>query len=271
MNFRKLAKYYLFFIIIFLFVGSFHSLRIFSELHSDHLLQSPSQLFWMGTDSLGRDLWSRLIIGGIVSLSLSLISTLGALLLGVLLGSVMGFSDKYFDRWGLQLVNIYQSIPSFVIASVLCLSFQNTFRGFSPLTNSIGSLILCLIFTHWISSARLIRAEIKRMKSENFILASVSMGSSQFQILKTHLWLYLRQNLGLLFGFIFPSVLFYESFLSFVGFGIQAPLTSWGLLIQEGWRHLASYPHLMFIPIFFVVTTVWAVNAALEIEREEIE
>ncbi|MEK6774616.1 MAG: ABC transporter permease [Bdellovibrionota bacterium] len=269
MNFRQIAKLYLVGLIFFLVLGSVKAFQIYNELHSDQLLSFPNSFFWMGSDSLGRDLWSRLIIGGIISLLLSCIATIGALCLGVILGVLMGLSDKYFDRWGLQFVNVYQSIPSFVVASVLCLSFQNTFRGLQPVINSIISLILCLIFTHWVSTARLVRAEVKRMKIENFVLASISMGASQIQILRAHLWLYLKKKLALLFGFIFPSVLFYESFLSFVGFGLQAPLTSWGLLIQEGWRNLGSYPHLIFIPMFFVVSCVWAVNTVLEISRED--
>lgn len=264
MIFKKLAQMYFCFIVLFLILGSIKAFQIYDVLNSDFIFQKPNSNFWMGTDSLGRDLWSRLIVGGVVSLVITFIASLGALVVGVLCGAVAGWSENSIDRWFLRLINVYQTIPSFVVASVLFLSFQNIFQNLKPIVSSTLSLKLCLIFTHWVSSARLIRAEIKRMKSENFVLASVSLGASQMQILKAHLWLYLRHKLRLLLGFIFPSVLFYESFLSFVGFGIQAPLTSWGLLIQEGWRNMGSYPHLIFIPMFFVVTFVWSINVIME-------
>lgn len=271
MNFKKLAQIYFLLLCGFLILGGPHAWQIYNDLRSDQLLLTPSSLHWMGTDSLGRDLWSRLIVGGWISLVLTLVSAIGALIFGLLVGSLLGWSESSLDRWGLSLINIFQSIPSFIFASVLCLSFQNTFRNFDPVANSIIALVLALIFTHWVSTARLVRAEVKRMKAESFILATISLGANQVQILKAHLWLYLKKKLALLFGFIFPSVLFYESFLSFIGFGLQAPLTSWGLLIQEGWRHLGAYPHLIFIPMFFVVSTVWAVNTVFEVQREELE
>lgn len=271
MNFKKVAQIYLFSVCGILILTAPHAWQVYNELHSEQLLQVPSTSYWMGTDSLGRDLWSRLIVGGLISLILTVVSSLGALGFGVFVGSLLGWSEKHVDRWSLSLINIFQAIPSFIFASVMCLSFQNIFRNLDPVSNSICALILALIFTHWVGTARLVRAEVKRMKAENFILATISLGANQSQILRAHLWLYIKKKLALLFGFIFPSVLFYESFLSFVGFGLQAPLTSWGLLIQEGWRHLGAYPHLIFIPMFFVVSTVWAVNTLFEVQRDELE
>lgn len=270
MNFKKLAGFYFFLLLLFLALGAKDAFLFYNELHSDQVLLSPGRLFWMGTDSLGRDLWSRLIVGGMISLVLSFVATLGALCFGVVIGTALGSSSSAVDRWGLNLINIFQAIPSFVFASVLCLLLQNTLRSLDPVANSAVALILCLILTHWVGTARLVRTQVKRLRSEGFITASISLGASPWQIWKMHLWLYLKRRLFLLFGFLFPSILFYESFLSFVGFGLQAPLTSWGLLIQEGWRNLGSYPHLTFIPMFFVVSTVWAVNAVFEVEREEV-
>ncbi len=271
MNFKKLAWFYFAVLFLFLAVGAGKAFSFYNELHSDQVLLSPGQFFWMGTDSLGRDLWSRLIVGGSISIALTVIATVGALLMGVTIGTLLGSSSNKVDRWGLSLVNIFQSIPSFIFASVLCLGLQNAFRTLDPVPNSVLSLILCLVCTHWVGTARLVRAEVKRMRAEGFVMASISLGASPVQIWKAHLWLYIKRKLFLLFGFLFPSVLFYESFLSFVGFGLQAPLTSWGLLIQEGWRNLGAYPHLTFIPMFFVVSTVWAVNTVFEVSREEVE
>ncbi len=260
MTSRRLAQIYLILLISFLALGFMNSLNIYDILNSDKILQKPNSSFWFGTDSLGRDLFSRMIIGGLVSLVISFVAALGALLLALLVGVALGWNDQSLDRWGVRIMNVYHSIPSFIIASVLCLGFQNTFSGLPSSWVPFLSLLLSLIFTHWLSSARLIRTEIKRMKTESYIMASQSLGASELQIIKMHLALYLKKKMALLFSFIFPSVLFYESFLSFIGFGIQAPLTSWGLLIQEGWRNMGITPHLIFIPMFFVVMTVWSVN-----------
>ncbi len=268
MTSRKAALIYLVLLISVLTLAFVNSLSTYDILNSDKVLQKPNSSFWFGTDSLGRDLFSRMIIGGVVSLSISFVAAFGSLLFALLVGVALGWNDQSLDRWGIRVMNVYHSIPSFIIASVLCLGFQNIFVKAPTNLGAFLSLIFSLIFTHWLSSARLIRTEIKRMKTESYIMASQSLGASELQIIKTHLTLYLKKKMALLFGFIFPSVLFYESFLSFIGFGIQAPLTSWGLLIQEGWRNMGVTPHLIFIPMFFVVATVWSVNVLLESSKK---
>lgn len=232
------------------------------KLNSDTVMISPNFSFWFGTDSLGRDYVYRLLAGGVLTLKLTLLSTTSALFIALMIGFLSGWFEGWMPRTLFRLMDFIQSVPSLALAAVLFLFLQNSFQNQSAESISYWSLFLSLVMTQWVGPARWLRAEIIQIRYEPFIEASRSLGASSYQALKFHLVPALKPSLFLLFGLELPKHIFFESFLSFIGFGFQPPLSSWGSLVQEGWKYLSTAPHLTFIPLFFVISFSWSINNA---------
>ncbi len=231
-----------------------------ASIDSSEILSVPSAKFWLGTDSLGRDYLLRVAQGGLLTLGLTTMSTLFAIFLGVGLGFLSGWSRRWISEAILRLMDFIQTVPSLVLAALIFFVSKSYLTTVSSEMSSWISLFACLVLTQWISPARLIRHEVMKIRSEPYIEASFSIGATSLQIFKSHLLPALLKTIILLFGLELPKHIFFESFLSFIGFGFQPPLSSWGGLIQEGWKHLSSSAYLTFIPLFFVITFVWAMN-----------
>lgn len=221
----------------------------------------------MGTDSLGRDYMYKISQGGLLTLTLTLLTTITAICLGTIIGFVSGWSKSWPGILLFRLMDFIQTVPSLVLAAVIYFCSQYFLADLNSDLASWVSMWVCLVLTQWIGPSRLIRNEVMKIKSETYIEASLSMGATKTQIFRTHVWPALMKTLILLFGLELPKHIFFESFLSYIGFGFQPPLASWGTLIQEGWKHLATSSYLTFIPLFLVISFVWAVNNVFSLWR----
>lgn len=226
------------------------------EPQIERILIKPGAEAFLGTDSLGRDMLYLTLQGAQTSLLIGALSLLLAGGVGLILGMLVGYRFTVFTRWIFKLVEVFQALPSFLLVALLCFYLQLSWPGLSPLV----IVLLSLSLTHWMSAFRVSRALVREAKVQNYVLAAQALGASPLRILTTHIWPNIK---GTYLNFLllqFPIFLMYEAAVSFIGVGVNAPSTSWGVLMREGWRTSTDFPHLIFAPSLFLFLTVWSVN-----------
>jgi peptide/nickel transport system permease protein len=214
-------------------------------------LASPSAAHWMGTDELGRDIFSRILFGARVSMLVSVSVVLGAGILGLAIGSLAGYFGGWFDRLvNVVLINAFLSFPGILLAIA--------FAAF--LGPGLGKVILALVITGWAGYARLARAQILQAKEMEYVLAARSLGASHARILVRHLLPNILQPVLVQATIAMAGAILAESTLSFLGVGVLAPMPSWGAMLNDARGHLFDAPHLVLFPALAVMTAVLAFN-----------
>ena len=206
--------------------------------------------FPLGTDVLGRDLLSRSLVAGRVSLLIGLVATAVALVIGVLYGAVAGYVGGRVDAVMMRVVDVLYALP-FVFFVIMLLVF---FRA------GIGLILVAIGAVEWLDMARIVRAQTLSLRRRDFVRAAEALGLSTVAILRRHI---LPNTLGpvtVAATLLVPKVILLESFLSFLGLGVQEPATSWGALIAEGSRAIESAPWMLAAPAGFLVATLVALN-----------
>lgn len=260
---RRGAQVYLLALAALLLLGLFWQQRGLEQNVSE-ILAGGSARHWLGTDALGRDLFHRLLQGGQISLSIALVTTFLAFLLGVGYGALAGWCEGPVDRTMMRLLDIFMSVPSFVTVSILCLGLQFILPWPDGFLKSFCTLILAISFTHWMGLARVTRGLVMETKRKPFVEAARGLGARPERIFYAHIFPNIRGRLLALAALQIPTHIMYESYMSFIGLGMQPPWTSWGLLLQEGWKTLAAFPHLMLYPSLILFLTVWSLNLVLD-------
>jgi peptide/nickel transport system permease protein len=214
-------------------------------------LAAPSRAHWMGTDELGRDIFSRVLYGARVSLLVAVCVVCGCGTVGLLVGMLAGYAGGWFDKLvNLLLINAFLSFPGILLAIA--------FAAF--LGPGIGKVILALVITGWAGYARLARAQVLKVKELEFILAARSLGASHFRILRLHLLPNILQPILIQATIGLAGAILAESTLSFLGLGVLAPLASWGAMLNDARNHLFDAPHMVIFPALAVMTAVLAFN-----------
>jgi oligopeptide transport system permease protein len=201
-------------------------------------LSPPVKGFWMGTDVLGRDLMSRILFGARLSLAVGFCTAIFALVMGTLTGAVAGYFGGIWDRVLMGLVDLFYIFPMLLLAILLTLVLG---RGFTGIFLAIG-------MTTWVTQARLVRALVLQAREFPYVEAGRAIGLTHGRILFRHIVPNLLGPMIVSLTFQIPNNILTESFLSFVGLGLQPPYSSWGTLANEGFRGIQSYPHLMIFP-----------------------
>lgn len=199
---------------------------------------SVNENFWFGTDQLGRDLWSRTWQGAQVSLFIGVVAALLDIFIGVIYGAISGFFGGRLDNVMQRIIEIVASIPTLIVVILFVLIFEP----------SIWTIILAMAITGWIGMSRVVRGEFLKLKGQEFVLASQTLGASKLKLIFKHI---LPNTLGVIVVtsmFTVPNAIFFEAFLSFIGIGVPAPGTSLGSLVNEGRAMLLIHPHELFIP-----------------------
>ncbi len=218
--------------------------------NTDNNLAAPNAQHWMGTDALGRDLFSRLIYGTRISMAVSLLTGVSALLLGTCYGAVSGYAGGRIDNAMMRGVDVLYAIPDLLLIILITVLIG---RG-------VSGVFLALSLVGWITVARLIRGEVLRLKENAYVEAARAFGVKDVRILLKHI---LPNTFGVLIvtlTFRIPSAILAESTLSFIGLGLTPPAASWGTLANEGWKALKFYPHLIFFPGLAIFMTMLAFN-----------
>lgn len=214
------------------------------------LYAAPSSAHWMGTDRLGRDLFSRIIYGTRTSLLIGLCSALVALALGTVYGAISGYVGGRTDQVMMRTLEVFYALPDLLVIILLSV----------VLGRGVVSMVAAISLVGWMTVARLVRGEILRWREQPFVEAARASGASHGRILFRHL---LPQAIGPLIvtlTFRIPAGILAESTVSFVGLGIAPPQTSWGSLAGEGWSAIKFYPHVILFPSLVIFVTMLAFN-----------
>jgi peptide/nickel transport system permease protein len=214
-------------------------------------LQPPSMQHWMGTDELGRDIFSRILFGARISLLVSICVVLGCGTIGLTLGLLTGYTGGTFDRVvNLLLINAFLSFPGVLLAIAFA-------AFFGP---GIGKVILALVITGWAGYARLARAQVLKVKESEYILAARSLGASPLRIMLRHLLPNILQPVLIQATIGMAGAILAEATLSFLGLGVLAPIPSWGAMLNDARSHLFDAPHMVVFPALAVMLAVLAFN-----------
>jgi len=195
--------------------------------------------YWFGSDTQGRDIFTRVWSGTRVSLIIAFAAVLVDIFIGMVYGLVSGFIGGKLDIALQRIAEILNGIPTLVVVTLLGL----------VLKPGISSIIVSLILTGWIGMERIARAQVLKVKEQEYILASTTLGASKFRLI-------FKEVLPNIFGqviitsmFSIPSAIFLEAYLSFLGLGVPAPLASLGSLVSDGYKSMTTYPHILIIPV----------------------
>ena len=238
------------FMVLFCFVGPFFTGGDYRANDLDSTLQSPSATHWFGTDDLGRDQLTRVMVGGRVSLGVGIIATAVSLLIGVVYGATAAYLGGKTDAAMMRLVDVLYALPFTIFVILLMTIFER----------SIVLLFVVIGAVEWLTMARIVRGQVLSIKRQEFVEAAVSLGYSTRRIILRHI---LPNVLGVVVVYAtltVPSVMLLESFLSFLGLGVQPPMPSWGSLIKLGADNIQLYPYLLIIPALFFSLTLFSLN-----------
>jgi oligopeptide transport system permease protein len=231
----------------------------------------PSQIHPFGTDLNGRDLLYRVLLGAQISLLVGIAGAVVSFALGTTYGMIAGYLGGSVDSLMMRLVDILYAIPRLIFLLILISAIDPMLRatmvehGLQSVVgySKILILIACLGFTEWLTMARIIRGQVLSLKSQEFVVAARSIGQSHWNIIWQHL---LPNLIGVAIVYLtltVPSVILDESFLSFLGVGVQAPLASWGLLLSDAAQvinPIKGYWWLLVFPAAAMASTLLALN-----------
>ena len=230
----------------------------FDEQHIDDLLLSPNATYWFGTDRLGRDLLSRIIYGSKMSMAVGIITAFVSLLIGAVYGAISGWFGGWIDGLMMRFVDIAYSIPTLVIMILVKLIFDSINLFENPELKALSGTLIALSIVGWVSLARLVRGQVLQVREMAYIEAGRALGFGHFQLLWKHVFPNILGPIIVMLTFRIPANILFESFLSFIGLGLQPPFSSWGVLASDGANLLESYPHLILFPGAALFTTMMA-------------
>lgn len=232
----------------------------FDQTSAD-ILQGPSAVHWMGTDELGRDLMSRIIFGTRLSIMIGIVTAAIAFVIGTVYGSIAGYHGGKLDLVLMRGVDVAYALPDLLIMILIGVLVG---RG-------TGGILVSLGLVSWMGTARLVRAQLLQLQSEEFIDAARSAGQSTLKIITHHLLPNAMGPIIVALTFTVPQAILSESTLSFIGLGLSPPACSWGTLASDGWRALRTNPHLIFFPSLFIFITVLSFNLLGDALRDALD
>lgn len=233
-------------------VGPWLLPHAYDEVFWDYIGAPPNwqQGFYCGTDANGRDLCVRTLMGGRISLLVGLAATSVSLLIGVLYGATAGYLGGRVDGLMMRVVDVLYALPFMFFVILLMVYFGR----------SIVLIFVAIGAVEWLTMARIVRGQTLSLKQQAFVEAARALGIGQFAIIRRHI---IPNVLGAVIVYAtltVPQIILFESFLSFLGLGVQEPMTSWGVLIAEGAAQMESAPWMLLVPASFLAVTLFCLN-----------
>lgn len=233
-------------ILFFTIFGPLFSGYRYEETHLALKNSPPSSLFWFGSDDLGRDVFTRVWYGARISLTVGFLAALIDLMVGVTWGGVAGWWGGIVDEIMMRFADILYSLPYLLIVILLMVI----------LGPGIFSVIVAITILGWITMARIVRGQVLLLREMEYVWAARVLGASFTRILFKHLLPNAAGPILVTLTLTIPSAIFAEAFLSFLGLGVQAPIASWGTMVNESLAALQYYPWRLFFPAFLISITI---------------
>jgi oligopeptide transport system permease protein len=243
-------------LLVFCFISAdFLPTYNFRTADYDNTRGGPTSVHWFGTDKLGRDVFSRVYWGTRISLTVAVVGSLTALIIGITYGSIAGYMGGQVDNLMMRFVDVMYGFPTllFIILIMVVLPAESAIQGMINIFIAIGVV-------GWMGMARLIRGQFLSLREKEFVLAAQMIGAGPARIISRHL---LPNSLGpaivsLTLGI--PNLILTEATLSFIGLGVPPPYPSWGQMVSEGWQGLRASPHLTIFPGLAITLTMLSFN-----------
>lgn len=213
-------------------------------------LSAPSAAHPFGTDMLGRDVLARVLYGGRISFAVGILATAVAVFIGVAYGIVSAMAGGRVDAFMMRVVDIVYTLPFTIFVILLMMAFGR----------SLWLIFVAIGAVEWLTMARIARASALKIKSQQFVEASVALGQSRLGVMLRHILPNMLSPIFACAALTVPSVMMLEAFLSFLGLGVQAPLPSWGSLIKDGAEYMEDAPWLLAFPALFFSITLFCLN-----------
>jgi len=223
----------------------------YQATNNDMLNVKPNSTYWFGTDSLGRDLFSRIWVGGRISITIGLVGAIVDTVVGTIYGGIAGYLGGIADDIMMRILEILVSIPYLVLVILIRVLMDQ--GGMTP-------LIIAMTITGWCYMARLVRGQLLQIKEQEYVLAAKALGANASRVIAKHL---VPNTLGVMIvaiTFDIPGFIFAEAFLSFLGIGVQSPMTSWGALAAAGQQNLMFYAYQLIFPAVAISLTMLSFN-----------
>lgn len=221
----------------------------------------PSSEFWFGTDNLGRDVFVRSWVGARISLLIGISAAVINLVVGVVYGSISGLAGGVVDNVMMRICDIISSVPDLLVIILLLVVLQ---QGLIP-------MIVALSITGWVRMARIVRAEVMSLKSQEYVLASRTLGATAGHLIRRHLIPNAMGSIIVTMTLQIPSAIFSEAFLSYIGLGVTPPLASWGTMASEGNEAILTAPWRLLFPALLISITIFGFNAVGDGLRDALD
>ena len=206
--------------------------------------------YWFGSDTQGRDIFTRVWEGTRVSLLIAFAAVVIDILIGMVYGTVSGFLGGKVDMFMQRFAEILNGVPTLVVVTLLGL----------VLPQGVISIIFSLMITGWIGMERLARAQVLKVKEQEYVLASRTLGASKFSLIVNDILPNIFGQVIVTSMFSIPNAIFLEAYLSFLGLGVPAPLASLGSLVSDGYKSMTTYPHILLIPVIVLALLMLCFN-----------
>lgn len=218
--------------------------------------------YWFGTDDLGRDIFTRTWAGARVSILIGLLAAVIDMLIGVTFGGISGFFGGRVDTIMQRIAEVLMGVPYLIVVILFILIFKNP---------GILSIALAMVITGWVGMSRIVRGQMLKLKNQEFVLASRTLGATNTQLIAKHLIPNIMGPIIVMMMFTIPSAIFAEAFLSFIGLGIAPPKASLGSLVSDGFKSLQTFPHMMIIPAVVISLLILSFNLIADGLRDALD
>lgn len=248
-------------LVVLAFVGPFFNKYSYQQTDYDQVYSEPSSDHWLGTDKFGRDQWTRLWDGTRISLYIAVLAALLDVLIGITYGAISSWKGGKVDNFMQRIIEILVGVPNLIIIILLIMIMKP----------GILTIMLAMVITGWVNMARLVRGQVFKLKTQEYVLAARALGASNTRIIVGHM---LPNTLGIIIinmMFTIPNAIFTEAFLSFIGLGLQEPLASLGVLINDGFQSMRNQFYLLIYPSIVIVALMVCFNMLADGLRDALD
>jgi oligopeptide transport system permease protein len=231
--------------------------------------QGPSSEHWMGTDELGRDIFSRLLYGARVSLTVAIAAQIVIVLIGVPIGLLAGYLGGWFDMVVMRFIDAIYAMPNLLIAILIMSMLRsnisasakasgNWITSLDKYSSGLVGIFIVISLTHWLTVSRLVRGQVLSVKEREHVEAARAMGAHGPRIVYVHIFPLVLAPVIIAVAFGIPGAIMLEASLSFLGIGVNPPTPSWGLMISDGITNMRSHPYMLIAPAMALGITLLA-------------